>query len=139
MKRKDTQIIFLAIMALFYFMTLLPLQSIAAPSQIEVIIKVNEQGFFDAHGKSFNNIIEVPHEQTIRLTFEHIGKPGEKHAFVLLFDSDEEIESGTISDLNKQTHIEFKTGEAGELYDVFCVIVECDGMEHLTDLVIEAI
>jgi hypothetical protein len=81
----------------------------------------------------------VPKRQTIKLIFEHVGKPGEEHGFVLLFDSDEEIESGTISDQNRRTHIEFNTGEAGEIYDVFCVIVECYGMEHLIDLVIVAI
>lgn len=131
--------IMLAILVSFCTTTLLPLQTAAIPSQTEVIIKVNEEGFFDSEGKPLNNLIEVPKERAVKLIFEHAGKPGEKHAFVLLFDSDEEIESGTISDVNRQTHIEFNTGEAGETYDVFCVLVDCDGMEHLTDLVIRAI
>jgi len=139
LKSKRTQIILLAILAFFYIITISPLQAMATSSQIKVIIKVDENGFYDVDGKPFNNLIEVPKERTIKLIFEHIGKSGEKHAFVLLFDSDEEIESGTISELNKRTHIEFKTGEAGEIYDVFCVIVECNGMEHLIDLVIMAI
>lgn len=120
-----------------FFLGLSPLM--AEASQLEVIIKVDEEGFYDADGRPFNNLIEVPKERSIKLIFEHVGKPGVEHAFVLLFDSDEEIESGTISDLNRRTHIEFNTGNTGETYDVFCVIVDCDGMEHLTDLVIVAI
>ncbi len=139
MKRGRTQIGLLAIVLLFCAtaLTLYPFQVRAVPAQIEVIIKVNEDGFYDRNGKSFNNLIEVPKGRSVKLVFEHVGKPGEKHAFVLLFDSDEEIESGTISDLNRRTHIEFNTGESGEIYDIFCVIVECDGMEHLTDLLIK--
>jgi len=120
-----------------FFVCPSPLMAEASP--FEVIIQVNEDGFLDKEGRSFGDHIEVPEGQTIKLIFEHIGKPGVEHAFVLLFDSDEEIESGTISGIKRRTHIEFKTGEAGETYDVFCVIVDCDGMEHLTDLVIEAV
>lgn len=138
MKEKNKRIMLMILMVITTFF-LLPSSPMAQSSQFEVIIKVNEEGFLDADGKSFNNLIEVPKERTIKLIFEHVGKPGVEHAFVLLFDSDEEIESGTISDMNRWTHIEFNTGEAGETYDVFCVIVDCDGMEHLTDLVIMAI
>lgn len=126
-------------MTSFSTMMFSPAQVIAVPSQVVVIIKVNEDGFFGVDGKLFNNVIKVPRERTIKLIFEHVGNPGEKHAFVLLFDTDEEIESGIISDLNKRTHIEFNTGKEGEIYDVFCVIVECDGMEHMTDLIIMVI
>ncbi len=113
-----------------------PLLSMANPDQFEVIIKVNYDGFFDSNGKALNNLLEVPKERNIKLIFEHVGKPGEEHAFSLLFDSGEEISSDTISNLNKRAYIEFSTGNAGESYDVFCVIVDCDGMEHLTDLVL---
>lgn len=139
MKTKPIELFSLAILTLFYILAFSPNQTpAAAPPQIEVIIKVTYNGFFDADGHPLNNLIKVPKERNIKLTFEHAGKPGEKHAFVLLFDSDEEIESGTISDQNRRTHIEFTTGKTGETYDVFCVIVDCDGMEHLTDLVIIA-
>ncbi|HIE65449.1 MAG: hypothetical protein ABGX83_01090 [Nitrospira sp.] len=124
-------------MAAVVFFTL-PSPSRAEGSPVEVIIQVDEEGFRDSEGRSFGNRIEVPEGRAIKLIFEHVGKPGVEHAFVLLFDSDEEIESGTISTVHKRTHIEFKTGDAGETYDVFCVIVDCDGMEHLTDLVIVA-
>lgn len=139
MKNRHALVILLAVLTSFFAITLFSFKAIAAPSEVKVIIKVNEEGFYDARGKSFNNRVEVPQERTIKLIFEHVGKPGEKHAFVLLFDSDEEIESGTISDINRTTHIKFNTGKAGEIYDVFCVIVECDGMEHMTDLVIIAV
>ncbi len=118
---------------------ILPNSLMAQASRFEVIIKVDEEGFYDADGRPFDNLIEVPKERSIKLIFEHVGEPGVEHAFVLLFDSEEEIESGTISNLNRRTHIEFKSGDKGETYDVFCVIVDCDGMEHLTDLVIRAI
>ncbi len=138
MKRSGIIIFVCFVTALVTVLSLVPSPLKAEPVQIEVLIKVTYDGFFDANGQPLNNLIKVPKEQHIKLTFEHAGKPGEEHAFVLLFDSDEEIASGTISDQNRRTHIEFTTGQAGETYDVFCVIVDCDGMEHLTDLVLMA-
>ena len=124
---------------IFMGLSIFPSFLMAEASPIEVLIRVTDEGFFDAEGKSLNNLIKVPKERNIKLIFESAGKPGERHAFVLLFDSDEEIESGTIDDQNRRTQIEFTTGEVDETYDVFCVLVDCDGMEHLTDLVIMAI
>jgi hypothetical protein len=124
--------ILIFILAFFLFSPFLP----AEDTPFEVIIKVNEEGFLRANGRPLGNRLEVPKERSIKLIFEHVGKPEVEHAFVLLFDSDEEIESGTISGLNRRTHIRFNTGSTGETYDVFCVIVDCDGMEHLIDLVI---
>lgn len=139
MKVQRITILALFTAAIFTTFSIFPSFLLAENAQIEIVIQVTDEGFFDAEGQSFNNRIQVPKEQKIKLIFENAGKPEEKHAFVLLFDSDEEIESGTIDKKNKRTHIEFTSGETGETYDVFCVLADCDGMEHLTDLLIMTI
>ncbi len=139
MKASRMSIVALFTAVLFTGLSVFPSFLTAGTSPIEVLIRVTDQGFFDAEGRSLNNLIKVPKERNIKLIFEGAGKPTERHAFVLLFDSDKEIESGRIDDQNRRTQIEFTSGEADETYDVFCVLVDCDGMEHLTDLVIMAI
>ncbi|VAX32077.1 hypothetical protein MNBD_NITROSPIRAE01-1885 [hydrothermal vent metagenome] len=125
-------------LSIFIMIGVLPLHLQAGSVPFELVIKVNEQGFFDANGKALGERVEIPKEQKIKLIFEHVGKPEEEHEFVLLFDSDEEISSGMISSSNPNADIVFRTGEEGELYDVFCVVVDCDGMEHLIDLILVA-
>lgn len=138
MKRMKIKIAIVSILSIFMMIGVLPLRLQAGPVPFELVIKVNEQGFFDANGKALGERVEIPKERNIKLIFEHVGKSEEEHEFVLLFDSDEEISSGMISSSNPSANIVFRTGEAGELYDVFCVVVDCDGMEHLIDLILVA-
>lgn len=128
----------LSILTIFAIMSGLPSPSFANSPQTKVIIQINEHGFFDANGKAIHEYFEIPKDSNVKLVFKNIGKAGEEHEFVLLFDSDEEVSSGVLSDV-QDASIDFHTGEEGELYDVFCVIVDCDGMEHLTDLVLIAV
>lgn len=138
MKRMKIRITIVSILSIFIMIGVLPSRLQAGPIPFELVIKVNEQGFFDANGKAFGERVEIPKGQNIKLIFEHVGNPEEEHEFVLLFDSDEEISSGIISSLNPNADIVFRTGDEGELYDVFCVVVDCDGMEHLIDLILVA-
>ncbi len=127
-----------SILAIFAAISLFPSPVLAEPAPVDVIIQVNEHGFLDENGTHINAYVKIPRNSRINLIFEHVSKPGEEHEFVLLFDSDEEINSGIISDIKPRASIAFQTGDEGELYDVFCVIVDCDGMEHLIDLVLVA-
>lgn len=136
MKQTKMKLLVLLMLSIFAVMSAVPSLVTAGPSQFEVLIKVNDQGFFDSTGKAINEPLKVPKDRNTKLIFEHVGKSGEEHQFVLLFDSEEEISSGKISDLNRRASIEFYTGEEGKSYDVFCVIVDCDGMEHLMDLIL---
>lgn len=138
MKQTNIKIAILSILSIFTIMIAFPSFLMAGPAQFEVVIKVNEHGFLDANGKALGERLKLPKDRNIMLIFEHVGQPEEEHEFVLLFDSDEEISSGVISFSNRRASIKFRTGEAGELYDIFCVIVDCDGMEHLIDLILIA-
>ena len=108
----------------------------ATPPQFDVIIKVNNKGFFDVEGNSLDNILQVPENSDVKLIFVYDAKPGDRHEIALLFSSGEEIYSDPISYENKRAHILFTSGKHGESYDVFCII-DCDAMDYLTDLVIE--
>jgi len=139
MKQTKVKTAVALILSIFTIMSAAPSLLLAgADDAFEILIKVNEHGFLDADGKTLGEQLEVPKERHIKLIFENVGKPEEEHEFVLLFDSDEEISSGVISASNPRASIDFRTGEEGELYDIFCVIVDCDGMEHLRDLILIA-
>jgi len=138
MKQIKMKLAAFSVLAIFVVMSLFPSLVRAKPAPFEVIIQVNEHGFLDENGVHIDTYIKIPKDSEIKLIFEHVGKRGEEHEFILLFDSDEEVSSGIISDVKRRASIVFQAGEEEELYDVFCVIVDCDGMEHLTDLVLVA-
>lgn len=134
MKNKGVFIISVAMLLLFLGFSLCSPVS-ARPPQFEVIIKVTTQGFLDEKGNALTHFLQVPKGSDVKLIFEYVGAPGNEHELALMFSSGEKIYSDPISYKNKRSTISFSADKAGEVFDIFCII-DCNGMDTLTDLVI---
>ncbi|MFQ5949413.1 MAG: hypothetical protein ACE5J1_01855 [Nitrospiria bacterium] len=141
MKKKVIKMMLSSMLIFLPVLTLFP-SSLMAESkeikEIEVVVKVSHEGFFDAEGGPLNNILKVPKESKVTILFEFVGTDSgeDTHEFALLFESGEEIYSDPISSQNKRSHIEFLSGKVGTQYEIYCIIGDCDGMDNLTDLVV---
>lgn len=64
---------------------------------------------------------------------------GDTHQIAILADDRWKAETDKIWVLNKRASIAFRAGENGRTsYRVYCIL-DCLGMEHLTNLVIEVV
>jgi hypothetical protein len=109
---------------------------------VEITVKVNQKGFVDQKGKIFvgKNILKLPKNSVVRITFvfdENLTSLayGDTHQVAITGNEGWTKESQKIWMFNKQAQITFKTGETGSQYRAYCII-DCIGMEHLTNLMI---
>ncbi len=113
---------------------------------VEIIAKVNEKGFFNASNRPLGpkNPLKVPEGRTIRLTFvfdEAFSSLaiGDVHQIAVTADDKWTIESKKIWMIHKSSTVTFRAGENGrKRYRGYC-IVDCIGMEHLNNLVLEVV
>jgi hypothetical protein len=120
--------------AMIFVTSLVPLSMAwASPStskdvDLEITVRVNQKGFLDQKGKVFGpkNILKLPHDKVVRITFVFDEKMSSLK------------ESGKIWMFNQKTSIAFQVGKEGVQYRAYCIL-DCIGMEHLNNLVIQVV
>lgn len=112
---------------------------------VEVIVKVNEKGFFDENNKKLlgpHHPLKVPDGKRVKVTFVFDESPmslaiGDVHQLAVTAEDGWTIESEKIWVLHRQTSVTFVAGEGGRRhYRAYCIL-DCIGMDHLTNLVIK--
>jgi hypothetical protein len=123
--------------------------ALASPStskdvDVEITVRVNEKGFLDQKGKVFGpkNILTIPHGKVVRMTFvfdEEMSSLayGDTHQVAITGEGLTK-ESGKIWMFNQKTSIAFQVGKEGAQYRAYCIL-DCIGMEHLNNLVIQVV
>jgi len=136
--------------ALFFSISLVQLPIALASSStskdvdVEVTVRVNQKGFLDQNGKVFNkrNILQLPEGKVVRITFvfdEAMSSLayGDTHQVAITGD-DWTKESDKIWMFSQKTSMTFQTGEEGVRYRAYCIL-DCIGMKHLNNLVIQVV
>jgi hypothetical protein len=111
---------------------------------VEILVRVNQKGFLDQNGKVFNkrNILQLPEGKVVRINFvfdEAMSSLayGDTHQVAITGD-DWTKESDKIWMFSQKTSMTFQTGEEGARYRAYCIL-DCIGMEHLNNLVIQVV
>jgi hypothetical protein len=113
---------------------------------LELVIKVNEKGFFDEKDKLLGpkNPLEVPKGKRVKIVFvfdESVKSLaiGDVHQIAITADDGWTVESDKIWFFNQKTSVTFIVGENGRThYRGYCII-DCIGMDHLNNLVIKVV
>lgn len=113
---------------------------------LEIKVRVSEKGFLDGNGRLYNakRVLTVPKDTLVTLTFvfsEELTSLaiGDTHQMAVKSDDGWKQESAQIWIMNRESSITFRTGEnGGTRYRAYCIL-DCIGMEHLTNLVIEVV
>ena len=120
--------------------------SAATSPDVQVIVKVNENGFFDEGDRLLGpkNPLLVPKGKRVTLTFvfdEAVNSLaiGDVHQLALTADDGWTIESEKMWFFNQHASVTFVAGEKGrKQYRGYCII-DCIGMDHLNNLVIRVV
>ncbi|MDH5585401.1 MAG: hypothetical protein OEZ05_02110 [Nitrospirota bacterium] len=115
-------------------------------SDVELIVKVNEKGLFDEKDKLLGpkNPLKVSKGQTVKVVFvfDEAVKSlaiGDVHQIAISADDNWTVESDKIWFFNQKASVIFIAGENGRTqYRGFCII-DCIGMDHLNNLVIQVV
>ena len=110
---------------------------------LELIVKVNEQGFFDEKDKLLGpkNPLKVSKGQIIKIVFvfDEAVKSlaiGDVHQIAITADDKWTVESDKIWVFNRKSSVTFLAGENGRTqYRGYCII-DCIGMDHLNNLIV---
>ena len=113
---------------------------------LELIVKVNENGFFDEKDNLLGpkNPLEVSKGTTVKVVFvfdEGVTSLaiGDVHQIAITADDSWTVESDKIWFFNQKSTVTFIAGENGRThYRGYC-IVDCIGMDHLNNLVIKVV
>jgi hypothetical protein len=112
---------------------------------LELIVKVNEKGFFDEKDKLLGpkNPLKVSKGKTVKIVFvfDEAVKSlaiGDVHQIAITAEDDSwTVESDKIWFFNRKVSVTFLAGENGRTqYRGYCII-DCIGMDHLNNLVIQ--
>lgn len=115
-------------------------------SDLELIVTVNEKGFFDEKNKLLgpDNPLEVSKGKTVKIVFlfDEALKSlaiGDVHQLAIIADDNWTVESEKIWVFNRKSSVTFLAGENGRThYRGYCII-DCIGMDHLNNLVIKVV
>ncbi len=120
----------------------------AAPGKapIEIKVRVSEKGFLDEKGKPYSakHGLQVPKDTPVTITFvfsEELTSlaVGDTHQIAIKSDDDWKQETGSIWIMNREASVSFVAGENGRMqYRAYCIL-DCIGMEHLTNLLIQVV
>ncbi len=112
---------------------------------LEITVRVNQKGFLDHRGKLFTNKnqLNLPKNSVVRMIFvfdENMTSLayGDTHQVAITAKKAWTKESEKIWMFSQQTSIVFQTGPEGDQYRAYCII-DCIGMEHLNNLVINVV
>ncbi len=137
----------LAALVMALLLVLPPAAYAAAPAtDLEIKVWVNEKGFMDERGKLYGpkHPLKIANGTKVTLTFvfgESVQSLaiGDTHQLAIMAEDGWRAESGKIWLLNRQTSLHLQAGEQGRLvYRVACIL-DCLGMEHLSNLVITVV
>lgn len=115
-------------------------------SEVELIVKVNEKGFFDEKDKMLGpkNPLKVAKGTTVKVVFvfdEGVKSLaiGDVHQIAITAEDKWTVESEKIWFFNRKSTVTFIAGENGRTqYRGYCII-DCIGMDHLNNLVIKVV
>jgi hypothetical protein len=147
-ERKFNFVVLVTVLALVFGAYPGSLVAVFADSKpdLELIVKVNEKGFFDEKDKLLGpkNPLEVSKGKRVKIVFvfdESVKSLaiGDVHQIAITADDGWSVESDKIWVFNQKTSVAFIVGENGRThYRGFC-IVDCIGMDHLNNLVIKVV
>ncbi len=120
----------------------------AAPEKapIEIKVRVSEKGFLDEKGKPYSakRGLQVPKDTPVKITFifsEELTSlaVGDTHQIAIKSEDGWKQETGSIWIMNREASVSFVAGENGRMqYRAYCIL-DCIGMEHLTNLLIQVV
>jgi hypothetical protein len=130
----------------FIGMMAAPIATYAGVTPVEIKVRVTEKGFLDEKGKPYNakNVLRIPNGTPVTLTFVFSEEMtslavGDTHQITLKSDKGVIGETEKIWIMSRQASVTFHAGEQGQTrYRAYCVL-DCIGMEHLTNLLIEVV
>ena len=147
-ERKFSFVVLVTVLALVFSVFPGSLGTALADSKpdLELIVKVNEKGFFDEKDKLLGpkNPLEVSKGTTVKVVFvfdEGVKSLaiGDVHQIAISADDSWTVESDKIWFFNQKSTVTFIAGENGRThYRGFCII-DCIGMDHLNNLVIKVV
>lgn len=113
---------------------------------IEIKVEVTQKGFLDQRGKPYGpkNPLKIPEGRLAKITFvfsENMTSLayGDTHQVAITSKKEKWTEeSEKIWMFNQKTSVTFQTGQQGDTYRGYC-IVDCIGMDHLNNLVIQVV
>lgn len=118
----------------------------AGTAPINIKVRVSEKGFFDEKGKPYgpSRRLSVPKGARVTLTFEFAEDltsiaVGDTHQVTLRSEDGWTQETGKIWVMSRQSSLTFVAGENGRArYRAYCIL-DCLGMEHLTNLLVDVV
>ncbi len=124
-----------------------PAMIYAAPSDkppVEIKVRVSEKGFLDEKGKLYSakRVLTVPKDAVVTITFlfgEYLTSlaVGDTHQIAVKSEDGWKQETGSIWIMSRESSLTFRAGENGRTqYRAYCIL-DCIGMEHLTNLIIQ--
>jgi hypothetical protein len=141
---------FVVTTAMIFVTSLVPISTAwASPStskdaDMEITVRVNQKGFLDKNGKVFStkNTLQLPKGKVVRINFVFDESMtslayGDTHQVAITGENGTQ-ESDKIWAWNQQSSITFQVGEKGSTYRAYCTL-DCIGMEHLNNLVIQVV
>lgn len=118
----------------------------AVPPPMEIKVRVSEKGFTDEKGKAYSakNMLKIPNGTPVTITFV-FGEDltslavGDTHQIEIRSDNGWKEETGKLWIMSRQASVTFRAGENGiTQYRAYCIL-DCIGMEHLTNLLIQVV
>ncbi|MDH5426931.1 MAG: hypothetical protein OEZ57_10325 [Nitrospirota bacterium] len=147
-ERKFSFVVLVTVLALVFGAFSGSVVSVFADSKpdLELIVKVNEKGFFDEKDKLLGpkNPLKVPKGAIVKVVFvfdEGVKSLaiGDVHQIAITADDSWTVESDKIWFFNGKSKVTFVAGENGRTqYRGYCII-DCIGMDHLNNLVIHVV
>jgi|GEM_PF-696087 len=149
MKRSATRIAAMVTALAFIGMIAAPAATYAVTTNtapVEIKVRVSEKGFADEKGKSYTakNLLKIPAGTLVTITFVFSEEMtslaiGDTHQIVIQSEDHWKAETEKLWIMNKQSSVTFLAGEKGRThYRAYCIL-DCMGMEHLTNLIIQVV
>ncbi len=109
-------------------------------------VRVSEKGFFDEKGKPYGGkrMLQIPKDTMVKITFvfgEDLTSlaAGDTHQIAPAGRRWVEAETSPLWMMNRESTVSFLAGEKGRTqYRAYCIL-DCIGMEHLTNLIIQVV
>lgn len=113
---------------------------------LEIKVHVSEKGFIDDKGKPYTakNMLKIPQGTPVTITFVFSEDMtslavGDTHQIAILSNNGWKAETDKLWIMNRQASITFRAGDHGQTqYRAYCML-DCIGMEHLTNLFIQVV
>lgn len=149
MKRLATRIATMVTVLAFTGMMAAPAITYAATADtapVQIKVRVSEKGFADEKGTVYTakRMMKIPKGTLVTITFmfnEELTSlaVGDTHQVALRSEDGWKQETGKIWVMSRESSITFRAGENGRTqYRAYCIL-DCIGMEHLTNLLIQVV